>query len=59
MMDESGPGEIFNLPLNFSIKILNSLSPRSTSFTIPAVRERFINPFFRLLDSPNRNVEMP
>jgi hypothetical protein len=37
---------------------LNSFSPRSSSFTVPVMRERFINPFFRLLDSPNKSVEM-
>jgi hypothetical protein len=58
-MSESGPGEISNLFLNFSIRALNSLSFRFTSFTIPVVGERSINLFFRLLDFSDRNAEVP
>jgi hypothetical protein len=43
----------------FILRILNFFSSRSSSFTISVKRERFINPFFRLLDSPNRSAEMP
>jgi hypothetical protein len=39
------------------LKTLNSLSSRPFSFTVP-VGERFINPFFRFLDSPDRNAEV-
>ena len=57
-MGESGPEKIPNLLLNFSIRTLNSLSPRFISFTIPAVKERSINLFLKLLNSPGKNTEM-
>jgi hypothetical protein len=41
-----------------ALKALNFLSPRPSSFTIPTKKERSINLFFRLLDSPNKNTEM-
>jgi hypothetical protein len=41
-----------------TLKALNSPSPRPSSFTALIGGERFINPFLRLLDSPNRNAEM-
>jgi hypothetical protein len=40
------------------LEILNSLSFRSFSFTVP-VGKGSIDPFFRLLNSPNRSAEMP
>jgi hypothetical protein len=40
------------------LKILNSPSPRPFSFIIP-VGEKSINPFFKLLNSLNRNAEVP
>jgi hypothetical protein len=40
-------------------KALNSLSPRPSSFTVPIDKEGFTDPFLRLLNSPNRNAEMP
>jgi hypothetical protein len=42
----------------FILKVLNFLSPRSFSFITLAKRERFINLFFRLLDSPDRNAKV-
>jgi hypothetical protein len=41
------------------LEALNSPSPRSSSFTNLAVREESTDSFFRLLDSPGRNAEMP
>jgi hypothetical protein len=41
------------------LKALNSLSSRSASFTAPVKKKGFTNPFFELLNSPNRNIEMP
>jgi hypothetical protein len=43
----------------FTLKALNSFSPRFFSFTILVKGKEFINLFFRLLDSFNRNVKMP
>jgi hypothetical protein len=43
----------------FILKILNSLSLRSFSFTILAKGKRFINPFFRFLNFFNKSAEMP
>jgi hypothetical protein len=40
------------------LKILNSPSPRPFFFIIP-VGKRSINPFFGLLNSSNKNAEMP
>jgi hypothetical protein len=40
------------------LRALNFSSPRPFSFTVP-VGERFINPFFRFLDSSSKNAEMP
>jgi hypothetical protein len=37
---------------------LNSPSPRFSSFTVP-VGEGSTDSFFKLLDSPGRNAEMP
>jgi hypothetical protein len=58
-MDESGPEEIPDLFPDFLSGALNFLSPRSAFFIIPIEKERSTNPFFRLLDSLNRNAEMP
>jgi hypothetical protein len=41
------------------LKALNSLSPRSSSFIDPAVKEGSINPFLKLLDFPDRSAEVP
>jgi hypothetical protein len=41
------------------LKALNSLSPRLSFFTIPVGKEGFTNPFFKLLDSPDKNAEIP
>jgi hypothetical protein len=41
-----------------ALKALNFPSPRPFSFTVP-VREEFTDPFFRLLDSPGKNAEIP
>jgi len=59
MMDESGPGEIPDLPLDFSSGALNSPSPRSVSFTAPVEGEGSTDPFLGLLDSPGRSAEVP
>jgi hypothetical protein len=40
-------------------EVLNSSSPRFFSFIDLIIRERLINPFFRLLDSPDKNAKMP
>jgi hypothetical protein len=40
-------------------KVLNSLSPRPSSFTVPVGREGSTDPFFRLLDSPGKSAEVP
>jgi hypothetical protein len=37
---------------------LNSPSPRSFFFTVPAAGKGSDNPFFRLLDSPGKSAEM-
>ena len=42
-----------------ALKALNFLSPRPFSFTVSVGGERFINPFLRLLNSPNKNAEVP
>jgi hypothetical protein len=42
----------------FTLKILNFFSPRPFSFTISVGKKGFINPFFKLLDSLNKNAEM-
>jgi hypothetical protein len=59
MMDESGPGEISNLSLNFLPGALNFFSPRPASFIAPVKREGFIDLFFGLLDFPGKSAEMP
>jgi hypothetical protein len=41
-----------------TLKALNSPSPRPSSFTVSVEKERFTDPFFRLLDSPGKNAEM-
>jgi hypothetical protein len=41
------------------LEILNFLSSQFSSFTNLIVRERFINPFFKLLNSPGKNAEVP
>jgi hypothetical protein len=41
-----------------ALKALNSLSPRSFSFTVSIGREGSTNPFFKLLNSPDKNVEI-
>jgi tRNA(Ile)-lysidine synthase TilS/MesJ len=41
-----------------ALKALNSLSPRPSSFTV-LVGKGFTNPFFRLLNFPGKNAEMP
>jgi hypothetical protein len=58
MMGESDPGEILNLFPDFSTGVLNSFSPRSISFTVSAVGEGSIDPFFRFLDSSGKSAEM-
>jgi hypothetical protein len=40
------------------LKALNFFSSRSSSFIISVKKERFINPFFKLLNSPNKNTEI-
>ena len=40
-------------------EILNFFSSRFFSFTILAEREGFINPFLKLLNSPDKNTKMP
>jgi hypothetical protein len=40
------------------LKTLNFFSSRFFSFTVSVGREGFINPFFRLLDSPNKSAKM-
>jgi hypothetical protein len=40
------------------LETLNSPSPRSSSFTNLAIKKRFTNPFFKLLNSLNRNAEI-
>jgi hypothetical protein len=40
------------------LKILNFFSPRSFSFTVFVEKERSINPFFKLLNSPGKNAGM-
>jgi hypothetical protein len=58
-MDESGPEKMPDLFPDFLPEVLNSFSPRSASFTVLIERERFINPFLKLLDSPGKNAEIP
>jgi hypothetical protein len=43
----------------FALKALNFFSSRSFSFIIFAKGKGSINPFFRLLNSPGKSVEMP
>jgi hypothetical protein len=57
-MDESGPGKIPDFFSNFLSGALNSLSPRSVSFTVPVEREKSINLFFGLLNFPGKNIKM-
>jgi hypothetical protein len=59
IMDESGSGKIFNFFPDFLPGALNSFSSRSASFIISVGKEEFINPFFRFLNSPGKNAEMP
>jgi hypothetical protein len=40
------------------LKALNFFSPRFFSFTNLVIGKRSTNPFFRLLNSPDRSVEM-
>jgi hypothetical protein len=42
-----------------ALRALNSLSPRSSSFTVSVRGEGFTDPFLRLLDFSNRSAEMP
>jgi hypothetical protein len=58
MMDESGPGEIFDLFSNFLPGVLNSFSSRSASFIAFVKREGFTDPFFRLLDFFGKNTKV-
>jgi hypothetical protein len=58
MIDESGPEKIPNLFLNFLSGALNSFSSRPVSFIALVKGEKSINPFFRLLDSLDKSVEM-
>jgi hypothetical protein len=41
------------------LKALNFFSPRFSSFTIPAKREGFTDPFFRFLDFSDKNAKVP
>jgi hypothetical protein len=41
------------------LEILNSFSPRSFSFINLIMGKGSTNSFFKLLDSPSKNVEMP
>ena len=59
IMDESGPGEMPDLFSDFSSGALNFFSSRSASFIIPVKGERFIDPFFRLLDSAGNTPAEP
>jgi hypothetical protein len=40
------------------LRVLNFLSPRFFSFTVPVGGERFINLFFRFLDFSGKNVKV-
>jgi hypothetical protein len=40
------------------LEVLNSFSPRFIFFIVPVKREGSIDPFFGLLDSPDKNVKM-
>jgi len=40
------------------LKALNFFSSRLFSFIVSVGKERFTNPFFRLLDFSNKNIEM-
>jgi hypothetical protein len=42
-----------------ALKALNSFSPRLFFFIIPVKKERFTDPFFRLLDSLNKSAKVP
>jgi hypothetical protein len=42
----------------FVLKTLNSLSPRSFSFTVFVGGEKFINPFLKFLNSFNKNTKV-
>jgi hypothetical protein len=59
MINEFGPEKIPDLPPNFLSKALNSLSPRSVSFITLVEKKRSTDPFFKLLNSPSKSVEMP
>jgi hypothetical protein len=41
------------------LETLNFFSSRSASFTAPVREEGSINPFFKLLDSPDKNAKVP
>jgi hypothetical protein len=41
-----------------TLKVLNSPSPRSFSFTVPVIGKGSTNPFLRLLNSLNKNAEI-
>jgi hypothetical protein len=58
IMNESGPGEIPDLSLNFLPGALNFFSSRSASFTAPIKGKGITNSFLKLLDSPGKNAEM-
>jgi hypothetical protein len=59
MIDESDPEEISNFFSDFLSGALNSLSSRFAFFIAPVEKKGFTDPFFRLLDSPGRNAEVP
>jgi hypothetical protein len=56
----NGIGEVTNGAVEgvILLRALNFFSPRSFSFIAFVKGEGFINPFFRLLDFPNRNIKM-
>jgi hypothetical protein len=41
------------------LKTLNFFSPRFSSFTIPAKRKGFTDPFFKFLDFSDKNAKVP
>jgi hypothetical protein len=41
-----------------ALKVLNSPSPRSFSFTVPVIEEGFTNPFLKLLNFFDKNAKM-
>jgi hypothetical protein len=57
-MDKSDSGEIPNLFLDFFTGALNSLLFRFFSFIIFIKGEGSTKPFFRLLNSPSKNVKV-